>query len=441
MAGGFTAAGEYFIAPTGRFVAGSGGGYGGDFNSGALPFNPTIDLNFAGGSYFGVSGSPATFLTTTNSGGTAVDASGNWTSFAANTPRITNLGLLVEESRTNGIRNNTMQGAVVPGTLPTNWAVQTSSFTGWTRNVVGIGTDNGINYVDLQFVGTPATATSAAILPEAVLTIAASSGQTWATSLFWKIQAGSLANVSGFTIGFQGTNSGAFTENQFVAIATPTSAALRSQRYSVVGTVANASTNHIWPFYNFSVVPGQPVDVTFRIGWPQLELGAFATSPILTTSVAVTRASDVVRLTTPPAFGTAGSVAVFQNLPFVTGAYNRLIVISDGTLSNTIDIEDQPTTVPNLAVFVGGVVVATTTAAGSPTGLIKSAGSWNNTTINSAVGGVLANSASSATPTGLTQVNLGARADGSGFADSYITRVALWPATALTGPQLRQITT
>jgi len=33
------------------------------------------------------------------------------------------LGLLIEERRTNGIRNNTFVGAVVgnPGTLPTNW--------------------------------------------------------------------------------------------------------------------------------------------------------------------------------------------------------------------------------------------------------------------------------------------------------------------------------
>src|SRR5215467_10750232 len=83
----------------GDFVAG-GGGFGPNW---VLPFNPTLDLNFATGQYFGVSGAPTSFLTTVRAAppAYAVDSSGNWTSFGANVPRITNLGLLVEESRTN----------------------------------------------------------------------------------------------------------------------------------------------------------------------------------------------------------------------------------------------------------------------------------------------------------------------------------------------------
>ena len=60
-------------------------------------------------------------------------------------------GYLIEESRTNSIRNNTMVGAVVgtPGTIPTNWQVFTN-VTGLTRQIVGTGTENGITYIEVK---------------------------------------------------------------------------------------------------------------------------------------------------------------------------------------------------------------------------------------------------------------------------------------------------
>ena len=66
------------------------------------------------------------------------------------------LGLLVEEQRTNSIRNNTMVGAVAgtPGTLPTNWSTFITGATGISREVVGTGVESGINYLDLRFFGT-----------------------------------------------------------------------------------------------------------------------------------------------------------------------------------------------------------------------------------------------------------------------------------------------
>jgi hypothetical protein len=80
----------------------------------------------------------------------SVKEAAGWWSFASNLPRITNQGLLVEEARTNSIRNNSMQGAVAgtPGTLPTNWSE--SRAAGLTQTVVGTGTQNGIDYIDIR---------------------------------------------------------------------------------------------------------------------------------------------------------------------------------------------------------------------------------------------------------------------------------------------------
>jgi len=61
--------------------------------------------------------------------------------------------LLLEPQRTNSIRNSSMVGAVAgsPGTLPTNWTRQNSS--GLTQTVVGVGVENGLQYVDINLSG------------------------------------------------------------------------------------------------------------------------------------------------------------------------------------------------------------------------------------------------------------------------------------------------
>src|SRR5262245_39960726 len=113
--------------------------------------NATIDLDFVNNRYFG----PAQIACSRASVGYATDAGGNWLPFASNAARITNKGLLIEESRTNGIRNNAMQGAAAgtPGTLPTNWAYQVTH--GLATQVAGTGTELGVDYVDLRVFGTP----------------------------------------------------------------------------------------------------------------------------------------------------------------------------------------------------------------------------------------------------------------------------------------------
>jgi len=84
-------------------------------------------------------------------------------------------GLLVEEQRTNSIRNSTAQGAVAgtPGTVPTNWLIS-SDANGIAREIIGTGVENGITYLDLKYSGTPtATAAFAAISEGTTIVVAA----------------------------------------------------------------------------------------------------------------------------------------------------------------------------------------------------------------------------------------------------------------------------
>src|SRR5215831_11537364 len=105
---------------------------------------PDLSLDFVAN--YSPQGAISNLLTTSRASiGTASDVAGNWYRFANNIPRITNQGLLVEEARTNLIRNNSMVGAVVgtPGTPPTNWTIiQPSTLA---AQIVAIGTVQGIN--------------------------------------------------------------------------------------------------------------------------------------------------------------------------------------------------------------------------------------------------------------------------------------------------------
>jgi len=129
---------------------------------------PDIDFNFTLNSAWtkGVGTASASSLLTCSRASVAYasDNSGNWIQFAANTPRITNSGLLVEESRTNSIRNNTMQGAVVmadgvelnpnsnfnggSGATCPGYTVNVSAgvvnFTGTSMQVTGDGISNDV---------------------------------------------------------------------------------------------------------------------------------------------------------------------------------------------------------------------------------------------------------------------------------------------------------
>ena len=409
-----------------------------------------VDIDFANNRGFnnGVYGTPAGLLTTTRASvAYEDDLNGNWTQFAANVPRLTNKGLLVEEARTNSIRNNSMQGAVVgtPGTPPTNWSIIDRS--GLSHSVIGTGTESGIDYIDIRIFGTTTSAqtNSAFLYPEPGTQIATSgSGQTWANSFFVKIVGGSLANITFAQAVGANTAGGTLVEWVSTAGFVPSaSGALGQNRVTATGTTANATDAFVQPQFWESFGNGVAIDVTLRIGWPQLEQGAAATSPIRTTAGAVTRAGDVTTLTSPPAFGAANSAFVAGQSAATSATPLPVVAlaVTDGTLNNRLLLFRHVDTTGRGISTVAGVTAQANLAVWPTNTPGKLAGAFASADqAYSLNGSAIVATAGAWPPASLTAVQFGSQG-AANFWDGYITRAAIWATQRLSNASLQAITT
>jgi hypothetical protein len=300
------------------------------------------------------------------------DSAGVLQSAANNVPRFDHdpvtgesLGLLIEEQRTNSIRNNTMAGAVAgtPGTLPTNWTSQAVGGVSITE-VIGIGIENGISYVDVKYAGTTSSTATGGILTEGGLIVAASSGQTWASSFFIKLVGGSLAGITSINNNIIERDSGGVLVASTNTVITPTSAALNSQRVSTTRTLNNVSTAFVQQ--RIAIIPqsGVAVDFTLRIGLPQLELGAFATSVIPTTGSAATRLADTATMTGAnfSNWYRQDEGTLFTEFAWVglrSAAGQRILIVDNGTTTNYWGMVGTSSNTMQNPVVVNGVTEAT----------------------------------------------------------------------------------
>jgi len=240
--------------------------------------------------------------------------------------------LLVEPAATNSIRNNSMQGAVTgtPGTLPTNW---TEVLGGLSRQVVATGTENGVEYIDIKLSGT-ASATATTISLESSTQIVAAQNQVWTNSSYLKIVAAPLPPVS-YSLGFrEGLAVGTFVAFGSTAV-TPTTTLTRLQ---ATRTLTGVTTERVQPQLSMILVSGSTYDFTIRIGWPQMELGSVATSPIVTTSAAVTRNADVISKTGVSGFIGQGAGCIYVEWEHRAEARDRRILTMRSDNSNFIAI-------------------------------------------------------------------------------------------------------
>lgn len=256
-------------------------------------------------------------------------------------------GLLIEEARTNSIRNNTMQGAVAgtPGTLPTTWTTQ---LNGLTQTVVGTGTVNGISYIDIRFNGTTTSLGTLQVKPDgnASGTITATASQAWAMSSWVSIVGGSTANTTAQRLICNEYSAGPTYLRTGVAVTNILAGGATFTRVSGSFTTG-ASTTILEPIIGLDHASGVAIDITLRIGLPQLELGAFATSVISTTTTALTRSADVASVNTLSPWFNAAAGTLFAEYAVSgfasAGAFPSTAALSDGTTNNRVSLASTNT--------------------------------------------------------------------------------------------------
>jgi hypothetical protein len=217
-----------------------------------------------------------------------------WQEYAADVPRFHGAAqrLLIEGQRTNSVPNPRAQGAVAgtPGTLPSNWNTVIGS--GVSREVIGAVTVNGLPGLRLRFFGTPSANGNIQVLYVQNNVVAASAGQVWTHTAFYRLAAGSLANITNIRIRTRVSGS---SQDVLTVLSPAMDGTLRRYGHTVT---CNAGATFIYAELTSVITNGQPIDATIDFIAPQLEIGPASSTPILpATSGASTRGADVVSAT------------------------------------------------------------------------------------------------------------------------------------------------
>lgn len=423
--------------------------------TGGAQLRPTFSRDFAGLKTLDHGVGPAiTFTRASNA--TYFDVNGVLQTASNDQPRFdhsggSSLGLLIEESRTNSIRNSQAGGATVGvigsgGVAPTNWII-TANANGVTSEIIGTGTEGGLAYIDIKISGTPTSDGEVYPTPENTNVIAASSGQTWTFSSYAKLSSGAVTNAS-FRVYASERGSGGGDLANSGTVFTPTSSSLASQRSSVTRTFNNASTNFAAGFLGVRYTSGNPIDLTLRIAAPQLEQGAFPTSYIPTTNAAATRSADSAVVTPISSFYNQSEGTLFAEFSRYQTAGVANFLHFAGTSPNQIVLETNATSPSTLQRFLvetsagaqanigfSGVVAST---------VYRMIGAYAANSFQAAQNGTLGTEdAGGALPT-ISQMTIGAGKYGVGASfkmlNGHIRKIAYYPRR-LSNALLQQLTT
>jgi hypothetical protein len=320
-------------------------------------------------------------------------------------------------TRTNLVRNNTMVGAVAgsPGTPPTNGWVIVNNAT-YTSSILGTGVENGINYIDIQYV--VAAAASAATLFYAD-TPAGSASTAYTGSYYFKLVSGTSPQVR-FT--WQ-DNVSTYNRTLFDLTSTLT-------RYTDTLTTAAGAT-----LARLAVgIAASPSGATFviRVGMPQVELGSVATAVIPTTTAAASVFESSWYNQAEGTVFVSGTAPVSLSFVYVS--------VDNGTTSERLQLRRTGNGVnPNYRVVAGGQSIdSATKSIGTPGGFSSQTLAYASNNYEGACNGTLEGLISIVNRPTATQLQIG-NGPGSVTINGTIKRLTYWPVR-LANTTLQQIT-
>ena len=257
-----------------------------------------------------------------------------------------------------------------------------------------------------------------------------------------------MTNISGVQLLLNETTAaGAAVKSNIGPVIPPTSAPLASQRLVYAVTLSGGGTvGAVHSRIQFTVTSLVAIDATFRIGAPQMEQGAFATSFIPTTAAAVTRSIDSCLI--PPAnmsffTGSPGGSWFAEFMFMATAPSNSRIIGRPDTAGG---VSPLLLTATRTGSQNDGVSVATVNA-GAANAVTKGASTWAAGQAKVCLnGGVQARRAALATgygvftTSGVRFLSVGAALSGDNTSGWLRQSVSYWPRV-LADAEMQQVTT
>ncbi len=375
-----------------------------------------------------------------NARATSLGADGaTWQEHVADAARFhgTARRLLCAGQRTNAIRNPRAEGVAAGSTgLPTHWQ-QTGPGLGLSRQIVGTGTEDGIPYVDIRFAGAASSTGSCQLSFETTTGTAASAGQAWTLSAFLRLvaSAGAMPGFSLSGVWRDGAGS-ALASSSSDTVTVSNSVSLGRQRHSHAYTIPGSATSTASTSgeVSFSVTSGAAYDFTLRIGAPQLELGTFATTPILPPEgapQATTRGTDLITSPSATLFPNGKGTILWSGIvpqAAPTGVEQLILQVSGATDANKISLRvasgssnvqiTRATGGAGMVTTIGSLTIGSPFAAGVT---FDGTGSVRAYMSGGPVGGV------TGAPTSFSQFRLGTNSSGAAAMFGETSRLEVFP--------------
>lgn len=228
--------------------------------------------------------------------------------YGYNPATLAYIGPIIETPNTyQRVYDNTFTTPIVGvigsgGALPTAWELSINA--GLTCEIIGIGSENNIEYMDIKFSGTTTAAQNNILRMNNYAQTSTYDYQNYNISAFLKLAAGSFSNVSSLKIGFEdmytaGLELSADLKGEI------TSAALRTLRKEQYKDLTSWGSTFVMPDIVFATGSGVAIDFTLRIGLPQMEINltdstTVATTPIKSPGSNWYRAADVTATPSDP---------------------------------------------------------------------------------------------------------------------------------------------